>query len=233
MSLSSLIMISKQMRILYVEDNVNAREQTMKMLHNYFDDIKVAKDGQEGLKSFKNGHFDLIFTDIEMPIMNGITMINHVREIDSKVPIIILSAYDKKEYFLDAIKEGIDGYILKPYDFKKVVELITKVALKFDANINLQNRILLIENFTWEKQSSVLMKKDEIVKLTKSEIKLFEVLSKLPRGITNVEAIESYVFGDISYDSARVRKLVSRLKSKLGVVLVESNYAYGYSLKIL
>ena len=231
--LSLLISISKKMRILYVEDNKEARVQTIKMLQNYFADITVAKNGQEGLDSFKNGYFHIVFTDIEMPVMDGITMISHIREIDCDVPIVVLSAYDKKEYFIDTINSGIDGYILKPYDAKKIVQLITKIALKFDIDVKSKNRILLIENFTWEKERSVLIKKDEIIKLTKSEVKLFEILSKLPKGITKVETIESYVFNDVSYDSARVRKLVSRLKSKLGIVLIESNYAYGYSLKTI
>ena len=91
----------------------------------------------------------------------------------------------------------------------------------------------MIENFTWEKEKNILTKKDEIIKLTKSEVKLFEILSKLPKGTTNIESIESYVFGEVTYDSARVRKLVSRLKFKLGVVLVESNYAHGYNLKTI
>jgi len=226
-----LVSISKKMQVLYVEDNQEACMQTVKMLENYFDDITVARNGREGLEHFKNDNFHVIFTDLEMPVMDGVSMIKHIRELNSEVPIVVFSAYDDKEYLLTTINEGIDGYILKPYTFEDITALITKIVMKFDIDIKSKNRIYLIDDFIWYKDISTLKKHGESIKLTKSEIKLFEVLSRFPKGATNVEVIESYVFGDISYDNSRVRKLVSRLKAKLGVVLVESNYAHGYSLK--
>jgi DNA-binding response OmpR family regulator len=221
------------MKILYVEDNKEARIQTVKMLEDYFEDIVIAKDGKEGLELFKNGDFHVVFTDLEMPVMDGMTMIEKIRDIDSQIAIVVLSAYDDKEYLLDGINLGIDGYIVKPYNFKKISELITKIVMKFDINIQAKNKIHLVEDYVWHKDSSTLMKNDKMIKLTKSETKLFEVLTKFPKGATNVEAIESYVFGDVAYDSSRVRKLVYRLKLKLDIVLVESNYAHGYTLRTI
>jgi DNA-binding response OmpR family regulator len=221
------------MKVLYVEDNKEARTQTVKMLQDYFEDIVVATDGKEGLKSFKNGDFHIVFTDIEMPVMDGITMIKQIRELNSEIPIVILSAYDDKDYLLNGINLGIDGYILKPYNFKKISELITKIVIKLDVDIKSKNRVFLIEDYVWHKDTSMLMKNDKMIKLTKSETKFFEVLAKLPKGATNVDIIEPYVFGDISYDSARIRKIVYRLKLKLGVVLIESNYAHGYFLRTI
>ena len=231
--LKLLVSISKKMKILYVEDNDEARMQTVKMLKDYFEDIVVATDGKEGLARFCEGDFHIVFTDLEMPVMDGMSMIKKIREFNSEISIVVLSAYDDKEYLLDGINLDIDGYIVKPYNFKKISEIITKIVMKFDVNIQSKNRVFLIEDFVWHKDSSALMKNEKIVKLTKSETKLFEVLTKFPKGATNVEAIESYVFGDIGYDSSRVRKLVYRLKLKLGMVLIESNYAHGYILKII
>ncbi len=231
--LKLLVSISKKMRVLYVEDNKEARIQTTKMLQDYFEDIVVATDGKEGLKSFKSGDFHIIFTDIEMPVMDGISMIKSIRELNSEVSIVILSAYDDKNYLLDGINLGIDGYILKPYNFKKISELISKIVMKFNVDIKSKNRVFLIKDYVWHKDISTLMKNDNMIKLTKSEIKFFEILSRLPKGATNIETIESYVFGDISYDSSRIRKVVYRLKQKLGTVLIESNYAHGYFLKTI
>ena len=67
---------SKTIKVLYVEDNVDARESTLNMLENLFNDITIAIDGQDGLDKFSEGKFDLIISDINMPNMNGIEMIS-------------------------------------------------------------------------------------------------------------------------------------------------------------
>ena len=101
--LRNLIEITKNLKVLYVEDNENVRLQTTKVLSIYFENITQTKNGTEALKKIKNCKFDLIFTDINMPEINGIEMIKQIREKDDFVPIIVISAYDNTEYFLKTI----------------------------------------------------------------------------------------------------------------------------------
>ena len=109
-----LINSTKELKLLYVEDNTDARESTYIMLEDFFDNIEVALDGLDGLEKFKNSKFDVIITDINMPNMNGIDMIRKVREIDLKIPIILLSAYSQKEYEKEIKELNINGFLLKP-----------------------------------------------------------------------------------------------------------------------
>jgi len=231
-SLKLIVNISKNMRVLYVEDNKEAQEQTFKMLKNFFTDITLANNGQEGLDKFKRELYQIIFTDIEMPVMNGITMIEKIREIDKNIPIVIFSAYDKSEYFLKTISEGIDGYILKPYDLKQFIKVITKIITKFDIKIKFKNKIKLVDDFYWDKENEELTKENQPIKLTKNEIKLFKLLSSSKQRIASNEDIEYYIFNDDIIDNKRVRNLIYRLKIKLQSNLIESNYANGYKLKI-
>lgn len=230
-SLKLITTISKNMQVLYVEDNKEAQMQTIKMLENFFVNITVANNGQEGLKLYKDKQFHIIFTDIEMPVMNGISMIEKIRETDEDIPIVIFSAYDKSEYFLKMINAGIDGYILKPYDLKQIIEVITKIVMRFDIEVRFKNKIKLYDDFYWDKQKCELTKDDKNIKLTKNEIKLFEILSSSKDRIMSNEDIEEYIFDDEILDNKRVRNLVSRLKAKLGTSLVEANYGNGYKLK--
>ena len=223
--------VSKNMRVLYVEDNIESQEQTIKMLENFFTDIVVANNGQEGLEIFKNSFFHIVFTDIEMPVMNGISMIEKIREIDKDISIIIFSAYDKSEYFLKTISAGIDGYILKPYDYKEIMETITKIVTKFDIEIKFKNKMKLYGDFLWDKEKNELTKNEKNIKLTKNEIKLFEILSSSKDRVMSNEDIENYIFDDETVDNKRVRNLISRLKVKLDGSLIESNYGNGYKLK--
>jgi DNA-binding response OmpR family regulator len=227
-----LTAISKTMKILYVEDNEEARGQTVKMLENYFSDITVVSDGEEGLNLFKKNSYHIIFTDIEMPVMNGISMIGHIRKLNKEIPIVILSAHNDEKYFLETIKAGIDGYILKPYYFEQIVEVITKIIMKFDIKLKSKSNIHLVGGYIWSKEHQCLMKDDKKVKLSKNEIKLLKILAlSIDTPISNQE-IEAYIFNDNLSQNKRLRSLVSRMKLKLDQSLIEANYGRGYTLKV-
>ena len=73
--LSEIINATKELKLLYVEDNKEARNSTLNILHEFFDDIVIGIDGEDGLKKFQENHIDLIITDINMPKMNGLEML--------------------------------------------------------------------------------------------------------------------------------------------------------------
>ncbi len=229
--MKSLVKISKDMKVLYVEDDQEICKQTLKMLKNFFSDISVSKNGKDGLKKFKNNSYDLIFADLEMPVMHGTEMIESMRKIDSKVPIVVFSAHGKTEYFLKTIESGISGYVLKPYDFKQIKKVISKIINKSNPTVKSKETIELAENFIWNKNKKSLKKDDKLIKLTKNEIKLLEILTIYMDVFTNSEKIETYIFGYDAEKNKSIRNLISRLRKKLGTNLIESNYGQGYRLK--
>ena len=221
----------KDIKVLYVEDNDETRNQTVKMLKNYFTKIVTAVDGQQGLQKFKTEHFDIIFTDINMPNSNGIEMITEIRKLDKKVPVIIFTAFDKTEYFLETINQGIDGYILKPYDLTQFNSTITKTIDKLitskDENKNI---IKLNDMYTWDISKSILKENNVVVKLTRNEMKLMNLMvTDLDATFSSFE-IENYIFHDDEENNKRIRNLVSRLNKKLEHVLIEAVYGVGYKI---
>lgn len=130
-SLQKVLEYSKQLTLLYVEDEDNIREETKNILENMFCTTITAVDGEDGLKKFQqNPHIDLILTDINMPKVNGIDMIKKIRSQNTQIPILVLSAHSDVNYFIDTIKLGIDGYILKPIEIKQLFYSIEKVTHK-------------------------------------------------------------------------------------------------------
>ena len=123
--IKNLIGFSKTLKVLVVEDNNEAREQIIKLLHNLFDDIQSGVDGVDGFNKFKETRFDLIISDINMPNMDGIEMCTKIREISKNIPIIILSAYNDSDHFLKTINININGYVLKPIDMKQFLSTLT------------------------------------------------------------------------------------------------------------
>ena len=121
----------KSLKILFVEDEEDLCNIIADTLNKLQANFETANNGQIALDKFKeHGDFDLIVTDINMPVMNGLDFIKHVREIDSKIPIIIMSAHTEPEYVKSAEALGVDNYLLKPFDFIKFINLVSE--LEFD-----------------------------------------------------------------------------------------------------
>lgn len=130
--MKEMMELAKKMRVLYVEDNEEARESMVGLLQNIFDDVTIATDGEDGLKKFRQiDGIDLIITDINMPKMNGMEMVAKVREEDEDVFILILSAHNEAEYFAESNKQRVDGYLYKPLESKQFIDTISGVVAKF------------------------------------------------------------------------------------------------------
>ncbi|QKJ23546.1 response regulator transcription factor [Poseidonibacter lekithochrous] len=222
---------------LYVEDNDIVRQQTAKMLSKMLPNVLCCTNGEEGLNKYlecnvedKSTKINLIITDIEMPKQNGLEMIKEIRKTDISIPIIIFSAYDNTEYFMEAIKIGIDGYVLKPYPIDKISEVLEKVITKHYA---IKNILKLQGDYIWDNSTKTLIQKDKTLKLTKNESKLIEFLSSNDKSIKSLESIEYYIFDDLDFNERRVRNVITRLNNKLSTNIIESVYGQGYKLILL
>jgi two-component system, OmpR family, response regulator VanR len=230
--LESIIKCTKNLNILYIEDNISVQKQTTKMLESIFNKIYIANNGKEALELFeKENLYNLVITDIEMPLLDGISFIEEIRKYNKKIPIIVLSAHDNKNYFLKTINAGIDGYILKPYTLEQIVQTLEYIIDKYDMQKIFENLIKLDFNFTWDRHKRQLYKDDFQIRLSKNEAKLFHLFIETNSMIKTYEEIEYYLFDDCDDNTKKIRNLIGRLKIKLEYDLFDTIYSYGYSLK--
>ncbi len=230
--LRDLIKHTKNLNVLYVEDNIEVQTQTAKMLQSFFNDICIANNGKIALELFVNNNsYHILITDIKMPILDGLGFIESIRKINKKVPIIVLSAHDNKDYFLKTINAGIDGYILKPYTLGQITNTLTNIMEKYEFDIINKQIIELDFDFIWNKTENQLFKKNEMIKLSRNEIKLFQLFIDNYSLLKNYQEIETFIFGYFENDMKKIRNLMSRLKIKLDCELFETIHSHGYSLK--
>ena len=124
--LNEIIEFSKMLKILYVEDNEESSSQALKLLSNFFDNITLARNGMEGLSEFRKSKYDLILSDINMPKLDGLKMLEKIREVDENICCLIISAHDETLHFTQAIKLGVNGFLLKPIEYELFVETMIK-----------------------------------------------------------------------------------------------------------
>ena len=230
--LRDLIKHTKNLNVLYVEDNIEVQTQTAKMLQSFFNDICIANNGKIALELFVNNNsYHILITDIKMPILDGLGFIESIRKINKRVPIIVLSAHDNKDYFLKTINAGIDGYILKPYTLGQITNTLTNIMEKYEFDIINKQIIELDFDFIWNKKENQLFKKNEMIKLSKNEVKLFQLFIDNYSLLKNYQEIETFIFGYFENDMKKIRNLMSRLKIKLDCELFETIHSHGYSLK--
>ncbi len=122
----------RELKLLFVEDE----EDLLNIISSTLSKLKIsfltAKNGKEALGLIeKNNDISLIVTDINMPVMNGISMIKELRKTQKKdIPVVVMSAHTEKEY-IDAVKElDVKEYMLKPFDFFKFIDLISNMNIR-------------------------------------------------------------------------------------------------------
>lgn len=112
------------LRVLYVEDEEMVREGVVDYLKFLVKEIQPAANGREGLSLFTTWKPDLVITDIHMPVMDGLTMVEEIRKIDDHVQVVVITAYNDKDYFTRAAELRVFKFLTKPVVMKKLVGYI-------------------------------------------------------------------------------------------------------------
>ena len=160
-NIENIMKYSKNLKLLYVEDNKEARESTVLVLEEFFDNIIIAIDGKDGYDKFQENKIDVIITDINMPRLNGLEMTAKIKELDSDIPILILSAYNESEFFMDSIKIGIEGYLLKPIDIEQFMSVLSKVTQRLKLAEEAENNLHFLKEYEEiTNRSSIVSKTD-------------------------------------------------------------------------
>ncbi len=214
------------MKILLLEDNKRLSNLVIEALSQKNYKVDWFEDGKEALDAVHNG-YDCFILDINVPGIDGLSLLKEIRVMDDKTPAIIISANVELETIKDAYSRGCDEYLKKPF-------YIYELELKLDKFCKRSNTIInLPENYTYNLDSEVLYDVNhEEIKLAKKEILLLNLLIKNLEKIVTFEHIEQYVWeGDLTTNE-NIRTLVKRLRKKLPKDTITSQIGIGYKLNI-
>lgn len=132
-------------RVMVVDDEENIRDVLSNYLTSLGYDVETANDGEDALKKFKRGSFDLIISDLLMPTIDGLELLKKIRDQDREVIFLMITGYPSIETAVEAIKKGAYDYITKPFHMEDVKIRIERAFEKK----NLKERLSTIQGFAW------------------------------------------------------------------------------------
>ena len=198
--------------ILLAEDDKDLNMLTGAYLKQAGYDVISVYNGLDALKAFNEQKIDIILSDIMMPLCDGYELARQVREINTQIPIIFMSARDDKPSKQLGYKVGVDDYITKPFDFDELVLKISAIARRL--NINNSNEII-IGNLKMNKEEHVAYINDEELSLTVREFNiLYFMLSNPKKTFTRGKLMEDFWDFDSSATSRTVDVYMAKLRDK-------------------
>lgn len=118
----------KSLVLLYVEDDESTVRSFVNAFGDYFKEVIIARNAEEGLELFEKHTSDIMITDLQLPKMSGLEMIERIRQTHPSFPIIVNSAFSDTHLLLRSIALHVDNYILKPTDPYQLLQVLEKVA---------------------------------------------------------------------------------------------------------
>jgi diguanylate cyclase (GGDEF)-like protein len=126
----------KNFTLLYVDDDQMMQENMGFILQSRVKHLYQAKNGEEGLKIFKEKKPDIIVTDVCMPLLNGLDMSEKIKKENEETPILMISGFEDTENLIKAINIGVDYFIPKPIDIDLFLNRLNMIAKNLQNNID-------------------------------------------------------------------------------------------------
>ncbi|MDR7132131.1 DNA-binding response OmpR family regulator [Algoriphagus sp. 4150] len=226
-------------KLLLVEDDPRVCSFINKGLSENGFDVTVAMDGKTGLQLALNNPFDLLILDIMLPIINGLEVCRQVREQDTSVPILFLTAMGSTENVVIGLESGGDDYLVKPFKFIELLARI-KTLMRRRGKVGEKDReahdIYHFADLVLDDTAKSVHRNENEISLTSTEFRLLLMFMKNPRKVlTRVDMLHE-VWG-VNFDMGTnvVDVYVNYLRKKLDKYgdqkLIHTVIGMGYVLK--
>ena len=201
------------MKILIVEDNIELNTALCKGLQNKGFTIDTALDGKSGLNKSQINEYDLIILDLNLPYINGIKLAKKIRDSNSKIPLLALTARDKLTDKLVGFDSGFDDYLTKPFAFPELVARVQNLIRRSKPQKSMVLKIGKLK-INPKTRKTYIGKKE--IKLTKIEFNILEYLIR-NKGIVikNEELIEHIWNEESDLLDPPIRSHIKNLRKKI------------------
>lgn len=228
----------KKVKVLYVEDDESLSFVTMDNLVKKGYDVTLCRDGLIAMQEFLKKKFDICILDVMLPKVDGFALAQKIRDKDSHIPIIFLTAKSMMEDKMTGFKIGADDYITKPFSMEELLyklEIFIKRSKVYTETVEVKTTFY-IRNFEFDFKELKLKYKDNVHDLTLREAELLRMFCLNKNQVVKRDDILKQIWGEDDYYIGRsLDVFISRLRKYFQVddkVTIENIRSVGFKLNI-
>ena len=226
MNMTSFILYFS-MKVLIIEDDVQLNLAISEFFKIKAFDTVSMKDGLDAIEQIDNGHFDLYIIDINIPHINGIDLLKHIRKTDLHAPIIIITASLEIQNLSTAFENGCNEYIKKPFHLKEMDIRINNLLA-----LNKPEMITLNDELTYDLSKEEFYYQNRPIKFRYKEKRFCALLMKHINTVVPNALIHDYVWEGEVKESYPLRQLLVELRKKLPFDIIQTKIREGYMIEI-
>lgn len=198
-------------RVLLVEDDKNLSfilKSSLEQMIGGYEVVSVA-NGKDGLDMLTKENFDVIVSDVEMPVMDGVTMVQHIRKNHPSLAIIFITGLTTARDVINGYQAGADFYIKKPF-LPEELDAHIQAVLRMKHNTQVESpagkdedTIFTIGKYSFDPTQNLLIFENEQHTLTAKESKILEMLCRAKGKVVSRENILNEIWGNSDFYSSR------------------------------
>ena len=213
-------------KILLLEDDILFGESLQDLLEEESYKVVLCRNGQEALDATYNSKFDIYLLDINVPLIDGISLLKDLRHSDDTTPAIFLTSHVEKEMMVQGFVSGADDYMKKPFDTDELLLRIHALLLRTQKIVCETYGSLRID-----KEQKRIFKDESELDLSIKEYTLLALMIRQSGKVVTKEMIISELWhASESVSDGAIRVYITRLKAELGSETIENIRGVGYRL---
>lgn len=226
-----------KVKILLAEDDTNLGFILSDQLKSSGFQITLALDGAEAFQKFNQDTFHLCIFDVMMPKKDGFSLAKDIRDINSEIPILFLTAKSMTEDKIEGFKVGGDDYLTKPFDFEELLlrikSLLKRVNIKTEEEID---KKIALSTYVFDTENYTLKHANFEKSLTKKEAQILTILCKYTNQVVSREIVMNAVWGQEDYFIGRsLDVFITKLRKYFSEdenIQISNIHGIGFKLEI-
>lgn len=188
-----------KMRIVIVEDNKAVKDGYELIINSYpkYQVVKTYYRAEDAIRNFKRDRPDIVFMDIDLPGMDGITGIKKIKKIDPAVNIIVITVFEDSTMVFDALCAGAQGYIIKSANHRELIEAIEEITERGGAPMSPQIARMVVGSFQRNPNSPLSARETEILASLASGKTYKDTADELNIGMETVKSHVKNIYGKL------------------------------------
>lgn len=214
------------MKVLVIEDDTQLNTAISEFFKLKSFEVVSIKDGVNAIDKIDHQSFDLYVLDINIPKINGLDILKHIRKTDLNTPVIVITASLEIQNLTTAFENGCSEYIKKPFHLKELDIRINNLL-----HLTQSKEIVINDNFVYDMNKEEFLYENKPIRLRYKEKRFCAILMKHINTVVPNEMIYDYVWEGEVKESYPLRQLLVDLRKKLPFDIIQTKIREGYIIE--